>query len=129
MEKEKKNLAAELQANLGKQIEYLNHAAMNTKGTELPPKRRLPKFMKDLRAANTELYIQLGKMLKLEPNDFRAFKLHTSLKSDQTKDSFDFLIQWETTGKDTVIKFAIIANRIGRGDIINELQVHYDFDV
>jgi hypothetical protein len=92
-----------------------------------PPKRRLPKFMKHLQEDNPDLYILLGKLLKLEPNDFRVFKVHTSLKSDHARDAFDFLIQWETTGEDTVINFATIASRIGRGDIINELRVHYEF--
>ena len=92
-----------------------------------PSKGRLPKFMKDLRADNTDLYIQLGKLLKLEPRDFRVFKMHTSLESDHATDSLHFLIQWETTGEDTVINFATIASRIGRGDIINKLRVHYEF--
>ena len=91
------------------------------------PKGRLPKLMKDLQSDNPDLYIQLGKLLKLEPNDFRVFKVHTSLRSDHAEDAIDFLIQWETTGEDSVINFATIASRIGRGDIINELRDHYEF--
>ena len=91
------------------------------------PKGRLPKFMKHLQEDNPDLYILLGKSLKQKPNDFKVFKMHTSLKRRQVRDAFDFLIQWETTGEDTVINFATIASRIGRGDIINELRVHYEF--